>query len=66
MGSKGTSEHARLRVVVVGAGIGGLTAAIGLRLDGHEVVVLEQAAEFGEVSNNLNAGLAGDDVVSCG
>jgi len=28
-----------LRVVVVGAGIGGLTAAIALRRQGHEVVV---------------------------
>ncbi|KAJ9145142.1 FAD/NAD(P)-binding domain-containing protein [Pleurostoma richardsiae] len=53
MGSNDTSEHASLRVVVVGAGIGGLTAAVGLRLDGHEVVVLEQAAEFGEVGAGM-------------
>jgi 2-polyprenyl-6-methoxyphenol hydroxylase-like FAD-dependent oxidoreductase len=32
-----------MRVVVAGAGIGGLAAAIGLRAGGHEVVVLERA-----------------------
>ena len=51
MGSNGASEHRRLKVVVIGAGIGGLTVAVGLRQDGHEVTVLEQASEFGEVSD---------------
>jgi 2-polyprenyl-6-methoxyphenol hydroxylase-like FAD-dependent oxidoreductase len=32
-----------VRVIVVGAGIGGLSLAIGLRRGGHEPVVLEQA-----------------------
>jgi 2-polyprenyl-6-methoxyphenol hydroxylase-like FAD-dependent oxidoreductase len=34
---------ALVRVIVVGAGIGGLSAAIGLRRTGHEVVVFERA-----------------------
>jgi salicylate hydroxylase len=38
-----------VRVVVVGGGIGGLSAALALRTAGAEVRVYEQAAEFGEV-----------------
>src|ERR1700694_2366893 len=38
-----------LRVVVVGGGIGGLSAALALRSAGAEVRVYEQAAELGEV-----------------
>jgi salicylate hydroxylase len=40
-------------VLVVGGGIGGLAAAFALRRAGHEVRVLEQAAEFGEVGAGL-------------
>lgn len=35
------------RVIVVGAGVGGLAAAVRLRALGHEVTVLEQSAEIG-------------------
>src|SRR5437763_15474867 len=39
--------------LVVGGGIGGLAAAYAMRRAGHEVRVLEQAAEFGEVGAGL-------------
>ncbi|HMD45194.1 MAG TPA: FAD-dependent oxidoreductase [Acidimicrobiales bacterium] len=38
-----------LRIGVVGAGIGGLTAAIALAQRGHEVHVFEQASQLSEV-----------------
>ena len=41
--------HKSIQIVIVGAGMGGLGAAIALRRAGHKVIVLEQAAEFGEV-----------------
>ncbi|RFU32114.1 hypothetical protein B7463_g4229, partial [Scytalidium lignicola] len=49
--TNGVTNH--LDVLIVGAGIGGLTAAIGLALDGHNVTILEQAAEFGEVGAGM-------------
>jgi salicylate hydroxylase len=44
------------RVVVVGGGIGGLTAAIALRQVGCEVLVIERSRQFGEVGAGLQLG----------
>jgi salicylate hydroxylase len=43
-----------VHVGIVGGGIGGLAAAIGLRDLGHQVTVFEQAPEFGRVGADIN------------
>jgi salicylate hydroxylase len=45
-----------LRVFVVGAGLGGLTAAACLRRAGYDVTVFEQAAALGEVGAGVQIG----------
>ena len=50
-----------LDIIVIGAGLGGLAAAISCALGGHRVTVLEQAKELAEVrvpsrSANTDAG----------
>ncbi|EAT85338.2 hypothetical protein SNOG_07872 [Parastagonospora nodorum SN15] len=42
-GHNGAPPNTALKVLVVGAGIGGLTAAIALRKEGHDVQILEQS-----------------------
>jgi len=39
----------RLGIIIVGAGLGGLAAAIALTRKGHKVTVFEQAPALGEV-----------------
>ena len=42
----------QLQVGIVGAGLGGLAAAIGIALAGHKVTILEQASALGEVDTD--------------
>jgi salicylate hydroxylase len=52
-----------LRVAVVGAGIGGLSAAIALRRHGLHVDVYEQAAALGEVGVGMHLGSNGSRIL---
>ncbi|HCV24750.1 MAG TPA: monooxygenase [Candidatus Latescibacteria bacterium] len=45
-----------MKVLVAGAGIGGLTAALCLNKTGHDVEVFEQARELGEVGAGIQLG----------
>jgi salicylate hydroxylase len=42
-----------MRVAVAGAGIGGLTLAVALARSGHEAVVVEKSAAFGDVGAGI-------------
>ncbi|KAH8818381.1 hypothetical protein F5882DRAFT_512666 [Hyaloscypha sp. PMI_1271] len=46
-------EDSKLNVIVVGAGLGGLGAAISILLAGHDVLVLESASEIAEVGAGI-------------
>ena len=45
-----------MNIAIVGAGVGGLTAALCLAKSGHQITVLEQSAEFCEVGAGLQCG----------
>jgi salicylate hydroxylase len=53
-----------MRVVIVGAGIGGLTAALALMRRGFDVQVLEQARELREVGAGLQISPNGNRVLA--
>ena len=42
------------RVIIVGAGLGGLAAAVGLRQRAFEVEVYEQSPALGEIGAGIN------------
>lgn len=48
-----TPDFLPIQVVIIGAGIAGLTTAIALRRAGHEVTVLEQEADISVVRTFL-------------
>lgn len=43
------ANHIQLKVVIIGAGIGGLATSLAVVNAGHRAVILEQAADFVEV-----------------
>lgn len=45
-----------IHVVIVGAGFGGLTAAIECHLKGHKVTVLERTPEWRDLGDILSLG----------
>ncbi len=53
-----------MKIVIVGGGIGGLTAAALLHRRGHDVLILEKAGEFGEVGAGLQISPNGSRVLA--
>ncbi|KAH8898798.1 FAD/NAD(P)-binding domain-containing protein [Thozetella sp. PMI_491] len=54
MGSMGNSQWKQLNIGIIGAGLGGLTAALSLRRAGHRVTLYERYDFAGEVGASLS------------
>ncbi|KAL3483107.1 hypothetical protein BJX62DRAFT_231206 [Aspergillus germanicus] len=48
-----TRSKITLKIIIVGAGLGGLSTAIALATQGHKVMVYEQAPQLGEVGAGI-------------
>ena len=58
-----TEAHRPLRIVIIGAGIGGLAAAVALRQRGFEIALYERVAKLDEVGAGLQIGPNGVKVL---
>jgi 2-polyprenyl-6-methoxyphenol hydroxylase-like FAD-dependent oxidoreductase len=59
-----SATSSSLDIVVIGAGLGGLAAAISCALGGHNVTVLEQARELAEVPHTLQTHPPAEELVA--
>jgi heterodisulfide reductase subunit A2 len=50
------------RALVIGGGVAGMNAALGLADQGYEVVILEKEAQLGGMANRLTFTIEGEDV----
>jgi salicylate hydroxylase len=62
-GASGNDAERLVRILIVGAGIGGLTAALALARDGHEVAVYEQAPQLAEIGAGVQISANGARVL---
>ncbi len=64
-GAAGEMSANRLRIAVIGGGIGGLTAALSLRQAGFAAEIYEQAPELTEIGGGINMGPNAARVLYC-
>ena len=50
------------RALVIGGGVSGMTAALGLANQGFEVVIVEKERHLGGLSRQLTRTIEGDDI----
>lgn len=50
-----------LKIIIVGGGIGGLSAALALAADGHQITLFESAKSFEDVRLDRDERLADND-----